>query len=676
MKKVLHVFLYALLFGFLFYCTTVVFEFKNEYGIRQMRDFYHYEDIFDVIFIGSSHVGVNVDSEILSEEYGIESYNLWTAMQPAWNSYYYLKEALKTQTPELVCLDTYIITQDIEYSDYSYAIFNTFGMKPSRDKWEAIKVSTGAENQMDLLLGWPTYHTRYSELSEMDFKWFPWNYKMGGRTVDAGFESCPIEEPEMVAESDRMDLHPKEEEYLRKFIELAQSNGIEVFLFTAPYTASTDTQKRCNEIGSIADEYGIQYVNYNNQYQEIGIDYNIDFSDKSGHFNNYGINKFTMYLGKYLKDQYELPIRDRTAANRYNLQKIYSKLAYRLNSMFEGNASTLYEDTNQELYDDPDRSWSLFADFDTELLSNEKVYFSCFAEEENAYRGLLVKREDEKLYIIVGQSYYVETKIPEEGYARLAIIKNETSYSVYLNGNLLEDNINTVCEKYNGTLVLGCEKDIEGNPYRFSSSRIYEMEVYNEVVSEKDVIKWMKQERTSANQVNEQIQDTVAYYLEKEFKGNGVDQFKDTEISLYDDPNRNWTLLTEIDIEVPKNSNDYVYMSCFSEEESNYRGLLLRQKDQALELIIGDNYYMSIPIENEDSTMKIVVVKNGSTYTIYINGEEYAADLSCYCSSYTGHLLLGCQEDNNGNKIRYSPITVKQLEIYDEIVTEDEIKTW
>lgn len=675
MKKFIRVMLFLCMFGFLFYCTTLVFEFKNEYGIRQMRDFYQYDDIFDVVFIGSSHVGVNVDSDILAEEYGIESYNLWTAMQPAWNSYYYLKEALKTQTPELVCLDTYIITQDIEYSDYSYAIFNTFGMKPSLDKWEAIKVSTDTANQLDLALGWPTYHTRYAELSEMDFEWFPWNYNMGTRTIDSGYVSCPIDEPVMVSDTDSMALHPKEEEYLRKFIELAQAKGVDVFLFTSPYSASEIVQKRCNEIQRIADEYGIQYKNYNNQYQDIGIDYNTDYADKAGHFNNYGIEKFTMYLGRYLMDTYDLPIRDREAADKYNLQKLYSKLAYRMEEVFEGNAANAYVDTQQALYDDPDRSWTLVADFDMELLSDEKVYFSCFAEEENAYRGLLVKREGEKLYIIIGESYYVETEIPKEGYARLVIIKDGTSYDVYLNGEVLEENINTTCAEYDGTLVLGCEKDANGECYRFSAPRIYEIEVYNEVISEKDAFKWMEQERSNANDVYQQIQNSVEYYLEEEFKGNGVDEFEDTGIHLYDVPDRNWTLLTEIDLDVPENSNDYVYLSCFSEEENNYRGFLLRQKDKEIELILGNNYYMNIPIEGTGN-MKIAIVKNGSTYTVYVNGEEYATDISSYCSSYFGDLLIGCQEDANGEKIRFSPITVKQLEIYDDMASESEIATW
>ncbi len=675
MKKFLHVLLYLCLFGFLFYCVTVVFEFKNEYGIRQMRDFYRYDDVFDIIFIGSSHVGVNVDSDILAEEYGIESYNLWAAMQPAWNSYYYLKEALKTQTPELVCLDTYIISQDMEYNDYSYAIFNTFGMKPSLDKWEAIKVSIPEDTQMDLALGWPTFHTRYTELSEMDFEWFPWNYSMGTRTINSGYNSCPIDEPEMVADTETMSLYPKEEEYLRKFIELAQSNGIDVFLFTSPFSANKIAQMRCNEIQKIADEYGIRYNNYNNQYHDIGIDYSMDFADEGGHFNNYGIKKFTMYLGKYLRDTYKLPIRDRKAAAKYNLQKIYSKLAYRLEEMFEGNAANSYIDTKQTLYDDPNRSWTLVADFDTELLSDEKVYFSCFAEEESAYRGLLVKREDEKLYIIVGESYYIETEIPKEGYARLVIIKDGTSYTVYLNGELLQDHINTTCAQYDGPLVLGCEMDAAGEPYRYSAARIYEMEIYNEAISEKDALKWMKQERSNANNIYNQIQESVEYYLEKEFKGNGEDQFCDTGIHLYDAPDRNWTLLTEIDPKVPENSNDYVYLSCFSEEENNYRGLLLRQKDDKIELILGNNYYMTIPIE-DTNTMKIAVVKNQSTYTVYVNGEEYAADISSYCSSYFGDLLLGCQEDTKGEKMRFSPVTVKQLEIYDEMASEAEIAAW
>lgn len=681
MKKkallVIKILAFTLIFISIFYTVTRTLRFKGAIGIQQMEDFYRLPDnSIDVLNIGSSHVGVNVDPEILLGQYGIKSYNLWASVQPTWDSYYYLVEALKTQTPELVCMETFIATTELEYSDYSRIIYNVMGIKDLRTRYDAIQVSAAEDLRKDLLLEWPTYHTRYSELSEDDFNRYFWNYKMSSGKIDSGYNSFVNEEPVIISTDNRAPLTKKSEVYLRKIIELCREKEIPLLLFTTPYTAPETDQQKYNRIAQIAEEYeqGVVYKNFLYDINQIPVDFAVDYADGGGHFNNVGIEKFTMYFGRYLKENFNITVRNEEYAGKFSLKKNYS-CAYSLNRLFSGNATNTYEDTYQSLYDDPNRSWSLFADFSTEIPSEEKIYFSCFSEEENINQGLMVKREEDTLYIIIGDGYYVETEVPEDKYVRMAIIKDGTSYDIYLNGELLEGDIITTCDEYDGTLVLGCEQGIDGEPYRFSAAHIYEMEVYNEVVSEKDTLKWLKQERIYAKEVDEQIQDTVDFYLNQEFEGDGIDQYYDTGIHLYDDPTRNWTLLTEIGLKVPENSADYVYLSCFSEEENAYRGILLRQKDGNIELILGNNYYMNIPYE-EAETMKVVVVKNGSTYTVYINGEEYASDISSFCSSYFGNLLIGCQESTGGEKMRFSPVTVKQLEVYDEIVPADEIATW
>ena len=61
----------------------------------------------DVLFLGSSHVHCNVNTQLLWDEYGMAAYLMTGAEQPIWNSYYNLKEALKTQKPKLVVLDMF-----------------------------------------------------------------------------------------------------------------------------------------------------------------------------------------------------------------------------------------------------------------------------------------------------------------------------------------------------------------------------------------------------------------------------------------------------------------------------------------------------------------------------------------------------------------------------------------
>lgn len=86
----------------LFYLVSCIFGFKYEDGITTIDHFYDLpQDTVDVLLLGSSHMGMNVDPSLLWDLRGIAAYNCWGSMQQPWNTYYYLKECLKYQTPKL-----------------------------------------------------------------------------------------------------------------------------------------------------------------------------------------------------------------------------------------------------------------------------------------------------------------------------------------------------------------------------------------------------------------------------------------------------------------------------------------------------------------------------------------------------------------------------------------------
>ena len=60
-----------------------------------------------------------------------------------------------------------------------------------------------------------------------------------------------------------------------------------------------------NYAREIAEEYGVEFIDYNEYYDEIGIDFQNDFGD-IGHLNYLGNRKFTSVLGEHLVDEYNL----------------------------------------------------------------------------------------------------------------------------------------------------------------------------------------------------------------------------------------------------------------------------------------------------------------------------------------------------------------------------------
>ena len=305
--------LFMILFGI-----NKVFKVKYSDGIYGVTKFYELEDnIVDVLFLGSSHAFADFNTGVFWDEHGMASYVLSGSVQPMWNTYYYLKEALKTQKPKLIVLEGYLTTFTDEYSDDSRIIKNNYGLKWSSDKLNSIKISSPKERWAEFILEYEQYHTRYRELSAADF--LPnQNYRLydNWKGFGCSMDTWALESTDVSDVSEREALHDKTEKYYRMTLELAQENSIPIVVVISPYAGiNKNEQKMFNTARDIAAEYEIPFVNYNLLLDEIGLDYSTDAADP-GHLNYRGNQKYSSYLGEYLKSNYEFP--DRRNDERYS----------------------------------------------------------------------------------------------------------------------------------------------------------------------------------------------------------------------------------------------------------------------------------------------------------------------------------------------------------------------
>lgn len=303
--------LFILLFAGFY--SVLQYRFEDEDGIEGIKQFYTLDkNSVDVMCFGSSHMFVDVNTTTLWEDYGIAGYDLGGTIQPLWNTYFYMKEALKTQRPKLMIVDCFSASLTEEYQEESGMIKNTFGMKLSKDKWDAICVSS-PDKHLTYLLAYPGYHNRYTVLSKEDFaigkgiahhdSW------MGNHLLTETADN--IADLRMDNIADITDIEPiaqKQEEYLQKIIDLAKSENIPLLLINTPYFPTEREEKVFNRVAEIANEQQIPYINYNLLYDEMGLDFATDFAD--GHHLNYkGTPKFTHLLGDYIKEHYDIPDR-------------------------------------------------------------------------------------------------------------------------------------------------------------------------------------------------------------------------------------------------------------------------------------------------------------------------------------------------------------------------------
>ena len=80
---------------------------------RIVKGFYELpENSISVLFLGDSHVEAGISPGQMTYEYDIPAYSCATAGQTMFCSYYWLREALRFQSPQVVVLDVDMLFQE------------------------------------------------------------------------------------------------------------------------------------------------------------------------------------------------------------------------------------------------------------------------------------------------------------------------------------------------------------------------------------------------------------------------------------------------------------------------------------------------------------------------------------------------------------------------------------
>lgn len=310
MKKNIKIMLAVIIFMTLMIGIAAPLKFKYGDGILGIQTLYKQkEGTIDVLALGSSHAFEDINTGMLWEDYGISAYVLAGSVQPYWNSYYYLQEALKTQRPKLVILEGYGSVFSSEYSDHSRIIKNNLGIKDLDLKKESLEVSAPEETRDNYLFDYRLWHSRYEELNESDFAQYYqkpiYQYYKG---FGVNFVEEAFEKPQINITKDNMrPMTEKAEKYFRKIVELCQKEKIPIMVVVSPYVLTETEQMVYYYTEKIANEYGIPLINFNNEeyYQKMSLNFETDFSDPS-HLNYRGNEKFTKILAEEIKSRFEL----------------------------------------------------------------------------------------------------------------------------------------------------------------------------------------------------------------------------------------------------------------------------------------------------------------------------------------------------------------------------------
>ena len=286
----------AAVVGFIRVSAAVIRPKNADYGTDWSKYLAEDKNSVDVLFFGSSMVYCNVAPSVIWRESGITSYVVGGGEQTLPMSYYYIREALKTQRPQAVFLELSGMFFD-RFTNYEES--NVGYMPWSLNRTKAALEAVSPKQSLFLAFCPPSLltvikqHYRLPNLTADDFRYaFTPDVHQAGYTFLSKSATDVTEvrtRPTPLVEKN----YAVALEYLRKIEDFCRDEGIALYCFIAPsaYRYSDTLMSRLRE--------DAEFIDFNYDFDSLEIDFSRDFFD-SLHFNCRGAEKFSAFLSEKL----------------------------------------------------------------------------------------------------------------------------------------------------------------------------------------------------------------------------------------------------------------------------------------------------------------------------------------------------------------------------------------
>ncbi|WP_026503690.1 hypothetical protein [Butyrivibrio sp. NC3005] len=257
------------------------------------------ENEVDVLFFGSSVVVNGIIPQLLYDDYKLKTYVLGSQQQSIITSYYWMREALKSQKPKAIVLETRYLYEDTGEEFYRLA---TDPMRLSINKFEYVRKICEKEKEQSFVgyfLKNIRYSGRWKDLRAEDFR-----SEVIKDTSLLGFGPFPyIETTEFepfVSKNkyDRTEISLDKLEYLNKISELCKENGIKLILYTTPRDMTDGIH---NELEEYANNHNAFYWDLNEKkyFNQLGVQ---EGETVINHCNPQGAMRLSKLIGKMIDE--------------------------------------------------------------------------------------------------------------------------------------------------------------------------------------------------------------------------------------------------------------------------------------------------------------------------------------------------------------------------------------
>lgn len=308
----------------------------EEWSRFVLYHFEHREEPIDQLWLGSSHVYRDINPDIMDELSGQKNFNLSTSAQDFSQSFLLLQEADKKYELKHVYLEMYfrIHLKEREQEYYNVATqFKVWDYLPDSEMKQQMITNYDPDGERPAVyMPFVRYRkyifdsdhisARIREREDLDHTGYKTDTGMkenGYWKMDNVMAERGCVRTNQLIRLEEEPLSEAAENYLLQIITYCRENEIELTLFSSPMPELSilsevqDYDNYVNKIRRIAEEYSLEYYDFNlcrEEYLPIGeLDYYMDWS----HLNDAGVSLFTPVLydvvtndrADYFYDSYE-----------------------------------------------------------------------------------------------------------------------------------------------------------------------------------------------------------------------------------------------------------------------------------------------------------------------------------------------------------------------------------
>lgn len=239
-------------------------------------------DCIDIYNVGNSLAMVGISPMDLWNDEGFASFNLCKGASRTSEAYYLLRHGLKYQHPRVIMIETNMMFRsDDPLTDAQAAVSEIFQYYfpfiRFHNLWQSVGKKEGSIREY--YMGYLVSEHIMPYTGDLDY----------------------LKPTDEVKEIDPMSVF-----YMDRILRLCEKKNIDVILYSLCSPKCYDTT-RLNAIRNYVSSRGVNYIDFNQNWKEMGIDWSHDTRDEGDHLNEYGVAKVTSYMGQYLREHYDLP---------------------------------------------------------------------------------------------------------------------------------------------------------------------------------------------------------------------------------------------------------------------------------------------------------------------------------------------------------------------------------